>query len=45
VVPRYPWSLLWRLQDPSPHVVSLVSTARTLCMENGWRRETTDLAS
>jgi DNA-binding transcriptional LysR family regulator len=37
VVPRYPWSLLWRLQNPSPHVVSLVTTARRLCSENGWR--------
>ena len=44
VVPRYPWSLLWRLQNPSPHVVTLVSTARRLCLENRWR-EPADLAS
>jgi DNA-binding transcriptional LysR family regulator len=43
-VPRYPWSLLWRLQNPSQQAVSLVSTARRLCLENGWR-ETADLAS
>ena len=43
-VPRYPWSLLWRLQNPSPHVVTLVSTARRLCLENRWR-EPANLAS
>lgn len=44
-VPRYPWSVLWRAQDPSPYAVSLVSTARRLCVENGWRSGPADIAS
>jgi DNA-binding transcriptional LysR family regulator len=36
-VPRYPWSLLWRAQNPSRHAMALVATARRLCDENGWR--------
>lgn len=44
-VPRYPWSVLWRAQDPSRYAVSLVSTARRLCGEHGWRTAPQDLAS
>ena len=36
-VPCYPWSLLWRLANPSPQVASLVTTARRLSLANGWR--------
>jgi DNA-binding transcriptional LysR family regulator len=36
-VPHYPWSLLWRAQNPSRPAMSLVATARRLCDENGWR--------
>ena len=43
-VPRYPWSILWRAQDPSNYAVSLVSTARRLCIENGWRRAPAETA-
>jgi DNA-binding transcriptional LysR family regulator len=44
-IPRYPWSLLWRAQDPSRYALSLVSTARRLACERGWRTGTEDLAS
>jgi DNA-binding transcriptional LysR family regulator len=44
-VPRYPWSLLWRAQDPSRYAVSLVATARRLCVEHGWRTTAADMAS
>lgn len=43
-VPRYPWSLLWRAQNPSRHAVALVATARRLCLENGWRTTDQDIA-
>jgi DNA-binding transcriptional LysR family regulator len=36
-VPPYPWSLLWRAQAPSSYVLSLVSIARRLSREHGWR--------
>ncbi len=35
--PRYPWSVLWRAQNPSRYVSALVSTARRMSVENGWR--------
>jgi DNA-binding transcriptional LysR family regulator len=35
--PRYPWSLLWRAQDARPHVSALVTTARRLGRQAGWR--------
>lgn len=44
-VPRYPWSLLWRAQDPSRYAVDLVRTARELSAERGWRAEVTPMAS
>ena len=44
-VPRYPWSILWRAQDPPRYAVSLVATARRLCVENGWRSTPAGLAS
>jgi DNA-binding transcriptional LysR family regulator len=44
-VPRYPWSILWRAEDPSPYAVALVSTARRLCVENGWRNAPAEIAS
>lgn len=44
-VPRYPWSILWRAQDPSRYAMSLVATARRLCGENGWRSTPTEIAS
>lgn len=39
-VPRYPWSILWRAQDPSRYAVDLVRTARELAIERGWRSAT-----
>jgi DNA-binding transcriptional LysR family regulator len=36
-VPRYPWSLLWRTETPSSYVLSLVSIARRMSREQGWR--------
>jgi DNA-binding transcriptional LysR family regulator len=36
-VPRYPWSILWHAQTASPYVRTLVSIARELSRENGWR--------
>ena len=44
-VPRYPWSILWRAQNPSSYAVSLVATARRLCVENGWRSAPAGIAS
>jgi DNA-binding transcriptional LysR family regulator len=44
-VPRYPWSILWRAEGPSQYAVSLVSTARRLCVENGWRTAPAEKAS
>jgi DNA-binding transcriptional LysR family regulator len=44
-VPRYPWSVLWRSQDPSRYAVALVDTARRLCEEHGWRTGHTEIAS
>jgi len=44
-VPRYPWSILWRAQHPSRYAVSLVATARRLCVENGWRSASAGIAS
>jgi DNA-binding transcriptional LysR family regulator len=44
-VPRYPWSILWRAQDPSRYALCLVSTARRLAFERGWRTNTEDIAS
>ncbi|GGL08925.1 LysR family transcriptional regulator [Mangrovihabitans endophyticus] len=43
-VPRYPWSLLWRAQQPSRHAVAMVSVARRLSADNGWRARTAELA-
>lgn len=44
-VPRYPWSILWRAQDPSRYALSLVSTARRMAFEQGWRSGSEDMAS
>lgn len=44
-VPRYPWSLLWRSQNPSRYVKALVITARQLSEEHGWRQATRERAS
>jgi len=44
-VPRYPWSILWRTQNPSRYAVSLVATARRLCVQNGWRSTPAEIAS
>lgn len=44
-VPRYPWSILWRAQAPSSHVLSLVAIARELSRKLGWRDSTEDIAS
>jgi DNA-binding transcriptional LysR family regulator len=44
-VPRYPWSVLWRAQDASPHVAAVVATARRLCVEHGWRQAAAEIAS
>jgi DNA-binding transcriptional LysR family regulator len=35
-VSRYPWSVLWRADDPSEHVRALVACARVLSQELGW---------
>ena len=43
--PRYPWSLLWRAQNPSRYVSALVATARRMSLELGWRESTTEKAS
>ena len=44
-VPRYPWSILWRAQDPSRYAIDLVHTARALSTERGWCAATTSIAS
>ncbi len=44
-VPPYPWSLLWRAQDPSRSAVTLVATARRMSVDHGWRGATTTIAS
>ncbi len=36
-VPPYPWSLLWRAQDPSRYAMSLVTTAHRMSLDQGWR--------
>jgi len=36
---RYPWSLLWRADDPSEHVQTLLRSARTLSQRLGWLQE------
>ncbi len=38
-VPRYPWSLLWRAQNPARSVRTVVATARRLANEHGWRND------
>ena len=43
--PRYPWSLLWRAQNPSRYVSALVSTARRMSLELGWRESPAEKAS
>jgi len=44
-VPRYPWSILWRSQDPSRYAVDLVATAREMSVELGWRDAVRERAS
>ncbi|MFI7546922.1 LysR family transcriptional regulator [Actinoplanes sp. NPDC049599] len=44
-VPRYPWSVLWRANDPSRYAVDLVATARALSAELGWREAARERAS
>lgn len=36
VAPRYPWSLLWREQEPPAPVLDLIEAARRLAGEKGW---------
>ena len=43
--PRYPWSVMWRREAPSHQVVALVSIARQLSREHGWRDSPVELAS
>ena len=43
--PRYPWSVLWRAQNPSRYVNDLVATARRMSLEQGWRATPTVKAS
>jgi DNA-binding transcriptional LysR family regulator len=43
--PRYPWSLLWRAQNPSRYVSALVTMARRMSLEQGWRESATEKAS
>ena len=43
--PRYPWSVLWRAQNPSRYVTALVATARRMSLENGWRDHPAEQAS
>jgi hypothetical protein len=38
-VSLYPWSVLWRADNASPHVRSAVTCARTLSRELGWLDE------
>ncbi|HEV7710878.1 MAG TPA: LysR substrate-binding domain-containing protein [Asanoa sp.] len=48
LVPRYPWSVLWRAEQPAREVLALVAIARELSAREGWRdpRESrVDLAS
>jgi DNA-binding transcriptional LysR family regulator len=44
-VPPYPWSLLWRAQDPSRYAVALVVTARRMALDHGWRGSARTIAS
>jgi DNA-binding transcriptional LysR family regulator len=44
-VPRYPWSILWRAQTASPYVHTLVTIARELSQQHGWRDAPTEIAS
>jgi DNA-binding transcriptional LysR family regulator len=34
--PRYPWSLLWRDANPSPHLATVIDSARQLARKLGW---------
>jgi DNA-binding transcriptional LysR family regulator len=43
--PRYPWSVMWRREAPSHQVAALVSIARRLSREHGWRESRVELAS
>jgi DNA-binding transcriptional LysR family regulator len=44
-VPRYPWSLLWRAQNPARSVRIVVATARRLAAEHRWRDDLAERAS
>jgi DNA-binding transcriptional LysR family regulator len=44
-VPRYPWSILWRSQNPSRYATGLVTAARKLAAERGWREAARERAS
>jgi DNA-binding transcriptional LysR family regulator len=35
-VSYYPWSVLWRADDPSEHVRAIVSCARSMSRRLGW---------
>ncbi|MFC4114206.1 LysR family transcriptional regulator [Nonomuraea zeae] len=35
-VTHYPWSLLWRDANPSPHVAAVITSARQLAQQLGW---------
>jgi DNA-binding transcriptional LysR family regulator len=48
LVPRYPWSVLWRAEQPAREVLALVAIARELSAREGWRdprQSRVDLAS
>ncbi|MEV7969940.1 hypothetical protein AB0O34_28745 [Sphaerisporangium sp. NPDC088356] len=33
---HYPWSLLWRPGDPSPHITTVIESARHPAERLGW---------
>jgi DNA-binding transcriptional LysR family regulator len=39
-VTHYPWSLLWREGNPSPHLITVIDSARQLAQRLGWLRPT-----
>jgi DNA-binding transcriptional LysR family regulator len=41
--PRYPWSLMWRSNDPSRPALDLIALARSMADEKGWREQPSDV--